>query len=307
MTPERQPAILSRMVLGTAQLGMNYGVANCSGRPGAAQVQALIAQCLAHGVTSFDTAQAYGESEAILGQAFADLGVRDQVNVISKGSLHGAPTATLASRIHGSLQRLGLPRLDFWLLHDELQLAAWTAAVAREAADLGDAKLVGGFGLSAYTPDVALRAIEDCGLAALQFPASPMDRRFLRDGVLGRLAAGGTRLFIRSVFLQGLCLMTPAAVPPGIAHGRTAVEALAGFCATHALPRSGFCMHYVLNRTARTGAKIVIGLESMAQLESNLRVLREAPPDPALFDAWDAAWPDDLPELILPTRWALPK
>ena len=61
--------------MGTAQLGMAYGVANLAGRPSAAQASALIATCVARGITWFDTAEAYGDSELVLGQAFADLGL----------------------------------------------------------------------------------------------------------------------------------------------------------------------------------------------------------------------------------------
>lgn len=301
--PNTQSTVASRFVLGTAQLGMAYGVANQSGRPSAAQASALIAKCVARGITWFDTAQAYGESEVVLGQAFADLGIGKQIDVISKGSFQTTPDESLTDKIHRSLQRLGLSHLACWLMHDEHQLVSWTDKIAREAKDLCDKCLVGSFGLSAYSTEIALRAVENHGLSAVQFPASPFDRRFLRDSVADRLAAGGAHLFIRSVFLQGLCLMIPTEVPSGITLGREAVEALAGFCASKGIQRDAFCLHYVLHRTELTGAKLVIGMENEAQLERNLTLMNESPPAPACFDEWDDLWPADIPDLILPYRW----
>ncbi|MEI8037292.1 MAG: aldo/keto reductase [Verrucomicrobiota bacterium] len=289
--------------MGTAQLGMAYGVANLAGRPSAAQASALIATCVARGITWFDTAEAYGDSELVLGQAFADLGIGDRINAVSKGSLPAAADESLTDKIHRSLRRLGLSRLACWLMHDEHQLAAWTDEIARESNDLRDQHLVGSFGLSVYSPEVALRGVEEQRLSAVQFPASPLDRRFLRNRVAVRLAGAGARLFVRSVFLQGLCLMAPAKVPPGISRGKEAVGALAGFCESRGLRRDAFCLHYVLHRTAPTGAQLVFGVDCAAQLERNLHLLNEPPPAPACFDEWDDLWPADIPDLILPYRW----
>lgn len=59
---------LSRLMLGTAQLGMAYGVANTAGRPDFRQAVRLIAAAADGGVNCFDTAAAYGDSEVILGR-----------------------------------------------------------------------------------------------------------------------------------------------------------------------------------------------------------------------------------------------
>jgi aryl-alcohol dehydrogenase-like predicted oxidoreductase len=59
-------------VLGTAQLGMPYGVANHCGLPSDADAAALLGAALMAGVRAFDTVRAYGASERRLGRALAD-------------------------------------------------------------------------------------------------------------------------------------------------------------------------------------------------------------------------------------------
>lgn len=43
--------MLNRIGLGTAQLGMEYGVANTTGRPGEAEGLQILAEAVSHGVT----------------------------------------------------------------------------------------------------------------------------------------------------------------------------------------------------------------------------------------------------------------
>ncbi len=70
------------LALGTAQLGLDYGVANRGGKLSAETVDAVVAEALRQGVRCFDTAQAYGESEARLGANLARHG--GAVTIVSK-------------------------------------------------------------------------------------------------------------------------------------------------------------------------------------------------------------------------------
>ena len=57
----------SRFVLGTANFGLNYGLANRVGKVSQNELMKVIALCEGAGVEFIDTAQAYGDSEARLG------------------------------------------------------------------------------------------------------------------------------------------------------------------------------------------------------------------------------------------------
>ena len=74
----------SRLVLGTAQLGMHYGIANKTGQPDMLAVKSMITGAWEGGVREFDTGQAYGESESVLGKALNALGITREARVISK-------------------------------------------------------------------------------------------------------------------------------------------------------------------------------------------------------------------------------
>src|SRR5581483_1445040 len=90
------------LVLGTAQLGMNYGRVNATGKPSRKEAVAMIRHAVAHGVAAIDTARAYGDAENLVGEALTEhCGIRTAV--ITKLNLSGlserASTAEIRARV----------------------------------------------------------------------------------------------------------------------------------------------------------------------------------------------------------------
>ncbi len=61
--------MIDKLGLGAAQFGMNYGVTNRVGRPSLDEVAAILDTAYAAGIRTIDTAPAYDDSEAVLGNA----------------------------------------------------------------------------------------------------------------------------------------------------------------------------------------------------------------------------------------------
>ena len=58
-----------KIILGTAQLGLDYGITNQNGKPSIETALDIIKTSLDNNITIFDTARGYGDSEKILGIA----------------------------------------------------------------------------------------------------------------------------------------------------------------------------------------------------------------------------------------------
>ena len=56
---------ISRLVLGTAQLAINYGIANKSGRPNSDLAKEIVQTAGENGIREYDTTQGYGEKDHI--------------------------------------------------------------------------------------------------------------------------------------------------------------------------------------------------------------------------------------------------
>jgi aryl-alcohol dehydrogenase-like predicted oxidoreductase len=207
------------LTLGTAQLGMPYGVANTTGRPDRSAALGILAEALRLGITSFDTAPVYGDAEELLGEFTAGLPAGPPMEIVTKVPplelRHDAAPEEAVGRmleaVERSRSRLRLARLGTVLFHRASDFA-WRDRLLPAA--LLEHGAAGAVGVSVYSPSEALDAIAWEGTAALQVPTNLLDLRFIRAGVFERAAARGVRVFVRSVYLQGLLLMPAPAVPP---------------------------------------------------------------------------------------------
>lgn len=282
--------------LGTAQLGMAYGIANASGKPDRGEAQEILTAAIECGFEFIDTAPIYGTSEQTLGEL---LDPTARAQVVSKITL-GVRLPQWREELAASLARLRRRSLHTWLLHNELDFPQ----INEEALSLVDALkaegLIKDFGVSCYTLEVGLAAMKIPQVTALQVPANVFDRRFLssefpvRDGVF---------IFVRSVFLQGLCLMEAEQVPhllPGAVEG---VRLFRQHCRKLAISPQAFCLHYVNHRLRGQRHSLVLGVETAAQVRDLAHLMSTPSPAEEAFEEWDAMWPESPPEMINPGLW----
>lgn len=296
---------LSRLMLGTVQFGMPYGVANRTGQPDYADVRSMVAAAVEGGVNCFDTAAAYGSSEEVLGRALRDLGLLGQVVVVTKvRALTDAETrdaAVAARAIENSVMtsrlRLGMDCLPVVLFHREVD------GVHLEALERLRARgWVRHVGVSCDNrPGPAGGYVADGKVAALQLPGNALDRRHQRSGVFRQAAGRDVAIFIRSVYLQGLLVMPEASIPEflqGVVPVRRRLDLMARE-AGMSLAELG--VRYML---AQEGVTCVLtGVETVAQVQENVALFERGPLDAATVSAVDAAVPE-LPETILtPHLW----
>ena len=112
---------LERIVLGSAQFGLPYGISNESGKTEEEEVFLILNEAVKLGITYLDTAPSYGNSEEVLGK----VGLKDW-NIVCK--LPSIPK--LEDDIRGwifrsvvcSLEKLKVPFLQGLMMHSPLEL-----------------------------------------------------------------------------------------------------------------------------------------------------------------------------------------
>jgi aryl-alcohol dehydrogenase-like predicted oxidoreductase len=283
------------LCLGTAQFGLDYGVANTHGRPSDAAAAAILAAARAGGVACLDTAVAYGSSEARLGR----LGV-DDFKVMTK--LPALPPdcvdvpGWIEAQVRGSLARLRVPRLAALSLHRPSQLL--DPVLGRPLANAllalkGDPR-VGRLGVSIYSPDEIPALFDSVPFELVQAPYNVFDRRIAAGGWPDFLRERGCHLHLRSCFLQGLLLMPPSERPPWTGRWAGLFGRWDTMLRDLGMDALTVCLRFALGAPAR--ALLVVGVDSPAQLGAILNV-----PGTPLDLPIDLACPD--PDLIDPSRW----
>ena len=298
---DEEKKLSRRLALGTAQLGMPYGIANRNGRPSEETATGIIEKAWQEGICLFDTAGSYGESEAVLGRCFQRIGTGSDPMIITKLDPDLDEAGPVLESIYRSLKRLKQPSLWALLLHREEMLDSWDELwrpVFNEARELG---VVLYSGVSVYNPERALQALECKDLDLIQLPANVFDRRMSRSGIFTRARDQGIKIFIRSVFLQGLALMEPFELPGQMGFAKTALDTLSSFCLESDLERQSFLLHYLFLRYP--DSVIIFGAETVEQVKQNCRLAKQDLISAEICDQWDQVWPLDDERLVNPTLW----
>lgn len=284
----------NRLVLGTAQFGLNYGVANQTGQVSRGEAEMILDHAWATGLDTLDTAVGYGQSEQTLGE----IGVR-QWHVISK--LPALPNnASVAEwveeSVRESLGRLGIPKLYGLLLHRSQELTEPLGAALYQALrNLKDEGKVDKIGVSVYGPDELDALWPRYQLDLVQAPFNIVDRRLATSGWLERLDRSGTEVYIRSIFLQGLLLMDPLKRPSAFRRWQRLWDRWDQWLDEEALTPLQACVAFAMSRPEVDRA--VIGVNDLDQLKEILGcVATDLVEPPAALISKDL-------ELINPSCW----
>jgi aryl-alcohol dehydrogenase-like predicted oxidoreductase len=292
----------SPLTLGSVQFGLPYGIANTTGLPDEAAVFALLDLAHAGGVTTIDTARAYGASEDRLGRwlgqrRHGDVHIITKVPPLPQGSIDQRRSA-LRTSLAQSRQALGVTRLDAVLMHraEDLLDPVIEATCEEEIAGGG----IAAFGASVYEPDTAFSILKTRA-ALLQVPVSAADRRFERAGVFSAAVAQGVAVFGRSVFLQGALLMDPAALPPHLTGLAGPLRAVRDIAAREGRSLVELLMLAVRDKPGITS--IVAGAETQTQLAAQLAAIGAPALDVSTREAIEAAFDSVSAPLLDPSRW----
>ncbi len=291
-----------RLVLGTAQLGMDYGIANTSGKPDMGRAEAIIAQAWESGIRIFDTAQGYGNSEEVLGRALAELGLSDQALVITKldPRVDLADRKALHAAVDQSLNNLGLRQLAGLLLHSEDQLEQWSNRAEKVLRELIDSGKVAALGVSVYTPARASQALGLDLMDLVQLPANILDHRFEQAGIFEKARETGRTVLIRSVFLQGLLLMEPEKVPDRVGFVRPLLNHITNLASASGLGQRELALGHI--KFNYPDALVLFGAERPEQVAANAATWESLVPERVPVVGWDFG--EDIEERVVnPSLW----
>jgi aryl-alcohol dehydrogenase-like predicted oxidoreductase len=193
--------------------------------------------------------------------------------------------------------KAALPRADTLLVHAAADLddpALWPA-LQRLKTEGVFAKI----GISTYVADAPAMLAARFRPDVIQLPFSLLDQRLLHDGTLAQLQDLGVEIHARSLFLQGLLLMAPQALP---AHLRAAAPHL---IALHArLAAADMTPLAAALGFVRARPQIAIGLVGVTGLEELNGILAAQALPPSDLD-WDACALHD-ERLLTPSLWNQP-
>jgi len=254
-------SIQSKVVLGTASWGNQYGLFN-STSVGAETAKNILKIASSGGVNTLDTAPAYGDSEAVLGGCdLTKLSLYTKVDPESWD--RGSDYAYI--QLRESLRTLGIESLRGLTFHSAESFLGDPKRAMDFVSRIRAEGLAMNWGVSVYDPSQALEVMRFTPPDYIQAPVSLMDRRFLASSFLEKIDAMGVGLQARSLFLQGLLLRAPNQIPSQF---KPWVELFSGYSSSawkQGLSRFQYALMPVLQHPAIQTAVIGVNEESHIQ------------------------------------------
>lgn len=276
--------------LGTVQFGTAYGINNREGQPEQERVFAILDRALEAGIDWLDTAAAYGEAEKVLGNYIHSRQANGKFRVVSKlrpdflDNTSKGPVSlqqVVGDELQLSLERLGLEKLDGYLLHSAGIGQLEQAELGEALATLRESGLVRQIGASVYTPEQAVKALQTPWVDAVQVPYNILDRRLDTAGffdIKNRLVRPVT-VFARSLLLQGLLMMKAAEIPSHLAGIAAPLKELDEWLSGQGFGRFDAAFWFVARRPGVDA--VVVGVDTLEQLEQYIELSRRSVDFPA--------------------------
>jgi len=253
--------IAEKIILGTAQFGLEYGITNPGGMLTENTVEEILLTAHHNGVKMIDTAPAYGLAQARI----STICNKNSLSFRYISKIPPCAPSELRSIALQTLEQLNTPNLDTLLLHD-FQAYIQQPGLWGELLRLREENITRRIGFSLYRPtelEHILRNVFGCDV--VQFPFNLFDQRF--SFLIDDCQRRGIAIHARSVFLQGAFFLNPDNLPKFLQAGQRHFRQLHDYCRHHSVTISSLALSYALSHPYIEG--VVLGVHSAAQLREN--------------------------------------
>ncbi len=299
---------VSEISFGTVSLGLPYGIGaedKSSLMPETDAIN-LLKNAFENGINFFDTARAYGRSEYLLGQAFANR--RNDV-IISSKTIHlknkegNIPSAKqikklINNSLDKSLSALQSDYIDIYMLHDSDIEIFTNTAVIETLIEIKHSGKVRAIGVSTYTTEQTRKVIETGIYDVIQLPYNLMDQR--QRELFPLAYRKGIGLVVRSVLFKGILTekgnQLHPALKPVEEHRKVYEKLLCNEAPTLAQLATKFVLSH------KEVSSVLIGIDKPEYLQEALQVVDGNYLDEqTLAQAQKLAYPD--PEFLDLPKW----
>lgn len=287
-------SINNKIILGTVQFGLNYGINNKFGKPKIEEIFEILDYAYANNITLLDTADAYGNSSDVIGlyhQCHTN-----QFDVITK--FKSKNNFLLKEWMDQQLERLNIKQLYACMFHD-FEDYKNNQHLIIELKIKQEKGIINKIGVSVYTNSQFEEVINDSNIELIQLPYNLLDNYSQRGKLLEIAKEMGKEIHTRSVFLQGLFFKDIDEFQKKLAPLKVSVSKLIELSNKFKIGVGSIALNYTTNN--KNIDNVLMGVDTLEQLKSNLEILNQALPK-ELVNKIDKIIVQDI-ELLNPSNW----
>ena len=256
----------SKLILGTVQFGLDYGVNNTAGKPSEENIKSILDSAYNSGIQLLDTAEAYGDSQNTIGEYHNNS--TNKFNVITKFSSNTEGfSLNIIERVYNNLKILDVDKLYCYMFHSFDDFNKYFEKYRKDLLILKRDGIINNIGVSLYSNDELESVLKFNEITLVQLPFNLLDNNNKRGNIIKKAKAKGIEIHTRSAFLQGLFFKNTNEFSVKIKPLETYLNLLNDLC-DEDYKMNDLALNYVCNQ--KNIDKVLIGVDNVQQLESNI-------------------------------------
>ena len=256
-----------KLILGTAQFGLDYGINNRSGQPDVERVFKMLELAAAGGIEILDTADAYGNAAELLGEFNKTQQYPFKINTKFK-----AGREPIGKQLVRAFEKLCVQVVNTYFFHSFGDFKKFPELL-KKLMFFKQKGVINKTGVSVYGNDEFEMAINTPDVDVIQFPFNLLDNRFQREKLMTLAKEKGKELQVRSVFLQGLFFMPITDIPVNLTPLKPYLEQIKALARENNLEMERLALMYALSQPEID--HVIIGVDNPEQLHKNLKAAQQ--------------------------------
>ena len=255
----------NKLIMGTAQFGMKYGINNKIGKIQKNEIYRILNFCKKNNINHFDTASSYGESEKILGIYLKKND--NNFKIITKYSLK---KKSLIKQFYETKKLIGqVPDIVLAHSYKDYISSNFQEMLKYLIKEFNLKK----YGVSLYEPNEYFKILKVKIPNIIQVPINIFDKRFLEKKIISSIKKNKIEVHARSIFLQGLLYAEKKKIYNYFKNVKKVFEKATNLAEEENLSLAQLSLLWVYKK--KDINKIILGMDSLSQLKENLVILQK--------------------------------
>lgn len=292
------PTSKCKIILGTVQFGLDYGINNMSGRPSFDEVKRILDFAHSNNIKFLDTAEAYGNSQEVIGKYHHESSKK--FNLITKfSSSRNDLPPNIKERVLKDIEILGVESIYCYMFHSFEDYQKYYSAFENDLSLLKKEGKIIKIGVSLYDNFEIEKVLENNAIQLIQLPFNLLDNNSKRLEALNLAKQADVEIHTRSVFLQGLFFKNRNDFTGNLKTLLPYTDRINEISKSHSIPISQLAINYPLSQ--KNIDQVLIGVDNVEQLTQNINYLSDNLPN-EVFKKIDQINVKEL-NLLNPSKW----
>jgi aryl-alcohol dehydrogenase-like predicted oxidoreductase len=257
---------MSKIILGTVQMGLNYGINNSIGKITIEESHKILTKANLSGISTLDTAEVYGDAHHVIGQ-FHRSQPSCKFKIVTKVP-HNIGFNSFENMVKKYLEDIEVKSLEVLMFHSFESYINNRGTIV-DLVDLKSRGFINHIGVSVYTNDQLEYLLNEDEISVVQLPFNLLDNFTIRGNLIKELKVKGKIIHTRSAFLQGLFFKNSNNENTIVKKLHPQLELLKQIAVKYNCTMEELALSYCLQQDNIDN--VIIGVDSINQLDANLQ------------------------------------